>query len=78
MKIIFSVKLYSAITSIVYLLQLLHISGVHSQLVQQVRGLFDHARAVDQGGEGDASLQTKVVVHLKCLRGPTSFSCKQR
>ena len=71
----FNVKLYLAIASIIYLLQLLHVSGVHSQLVEQVRGLLHHARAVNQGGEGDASLQTKVVVHL---HAETGFSCRQR
>ena len=74
----FGAKLYSAITSIVYLLQLLHISGIHPQLLEQVRGLLHHARAVNQGGEGDAPLQTKVVVHLKLLYAKACISCRQR
>ena len=47
-----------------YLLQLLHISGVHAQLLQQVSSLLHHTWTVNQGGEGDASFQPKVVVHL--------------
>ena len=74
----FNVKLYLAIASIIYLLQLLHVSGVHSQLVEQVRGLLHHARAVNQGGEGDAPLQTKVVIHLQLLHAATGFSCRHR
>ena len=47
------------------LLQLLHISSINSQLFKQVRGFLHHARTVNQGGEGDASFQPKVVIYLK-------------
>ena len=47
------------------LLELLHVGGVHPQLLQQRPRLLQHAGPVHQAGQRDPALQVNVVIKLR-------------
>ena len=47
------------------LLELLHVGGVHPQLLQQLPRLLQHAGPVHQAGQRDPALQVNVVIKLR-------------